>query len=177
MTMYFERAADPAHPMLEAAMRLYRESFPWHEQREASSQAHILRQPDYHFTLIYDETMFVGLVLYWEAADFLYVEHFCILPELRGRRYGQRALEALPASGKPVILEIDPPDDAVSVRRRGFYERCGFSENPYPHVHPPYHPENEGHRLVLMSRPGPLTPAAYERFCQYLRDTVMRGCF
>ena len=29
-----------------------------------------------------------------------------------------------------MILEIDPPVDDISIRRRGFYERSGFVENP-----------------------------------------------
>ena len=53
------------------------------------------------------------------------------------------------------------------MRRKGFYERCGFTENPYAHVHPPYHPGNPGHRLVVMSSPEKLTPDAYERFYRY----------
>lgn len=40
----------------------------------------------------------------------------------------KRALALLAADGLPVILEIDPPVDAVSIRRKGFYQRCGFKE-------------------------------------------------
>lgn len=40
----------------------------------------------------------------------------------------KQALALLAADGLPVILEIDPPLDAVSIRRRGFYQRCGFKE-------------------------------------------------
>ena len=35
--------------------------------------------------------------------------------------------------------EIDPPTGDISRRRKGFYERGGFVENPYPHIRPPYH--------------------------------------
>lgn len=41
--------------------------------------------------------------------SFLYIEHFCILP-------------------KTLMLEIDPPKDDISKRRKGFYERSGFTE-------------------------------------------------
>jgi len=43
--------------------------------------------------------------------------------------------------------------DEIARRRKGFYERCGYAENPYPHVHPPYHCGNKGHELVVMSAP------------------------
>ena len=63
-------------------------------------------------------------MLYWETPDFRYIEHFCILPALRGQRYGSRALSMLP-NDRPVILEIDPPVDEIAIRRKAFYERCG----------------------------------------------------
>lgn len=175
--MYFERITDAQHPMYDAAMKLYKESFPLHEQRETPSQERILQHPGYHFTLVCDEKTFAGLVLYWETAAFLYVEHFCILPELRNRHYGQRILAELGKQGKTIILEIDPPVDDISVRRKGFYERCGFAENPYPHVHPPYHRGNHGHELVVMSCPEKITPEEYDGFDAYLKHTVMQGVF
>ena len=175
--MYFKRITDAQHPMYDTAIELYQKSFPLHEQRETPSQERILQHPDYHFTLVYDEEVFVGLVLYWETAEFLYVEHFCILPELRNRHYGQRILAELGKQGKTIILEIDPPVDEISVRRKGFYERCGFAENPYPHVHPPYHKGNHGHELVVMSCPGEITQKEYDAFDRYLKHEVMREVF
>lgn len=175
--MHFERITDAKHPMYQTAMELYRQSFPLHEQRETSSQEDILRHTDYHFTLCYDESLFTGLVLYWETADFLYVEHFCILPELRSRHYGQHILEELVRYGKTIILEIDPPADEISVRRKGFYERCGFVENPYPHIHPPYHKGSSGHTLVVMSCPEKISSKEYALFRGYLNDKVMRDVF
>ena len=175
--MYFERITDSQHPMYGTAIALYQKSFPLHEQRETSSQENILQHPDYHFTLVYDEKQFVGMVLYWETATFLYVEHFCIQPELRNRHYGQHILAEFGKQGKTIILEIDPPVDEISVRRRGFYERSGFAENPYPHVHPPYHRGNCGHKLVVMSCPKKITPEEYATFDVYLKREVMREVF
>lgn len=173
--MQSERIRDPGHPLFREAMALYRQSFPPHEQRLIRSQEEILRNSAYHFDVISDDGTFIGMILYWEIAGFLYIEHFCILPEKRNRHYGQRILGSL--GGRPLILEIDPPSDAISVRRRGFYERCGFAENPYPHVHPPYHPGNPGHPLVVMSAPRVLTPQEYDTFACYLRDTVMHDAW
>ena len=102
------------------------------------------------------------------------MEHFCILPALRNRRYGQRALSMLCAQGKTVILEIDPPEDETARRRQGFYQRCGFTVNPFPHVHPPYHVSvPPGHPLVVMSCPDALSPEQYRAFRTYLKSTVM----
>lgn len=115
--MTFERIPSPSHPLYAEAMALYGIGFPAHEQRETPSQTAILTHPDYHFTAILDGSHFVGDMLYWETPDFRYIEHFCILPALRGQRYGSRALSMLPCD-RPVILEIDPPvDESPSAAR------------------------------------------------------------
>ena len=81
--MHLERVTDTAHPDYGQAMALYGISFPEHERREAFSQAKILSDPAYHFCLIRDGERFAGLALYWEDERSLYVEHLCILPQLR----------------------------------------------------------------------------------------------
>lgn len=118
--MTFERIPSPSHPLYADAMALYGISFPAHEQRETPSQTAILTHPDYHFTAILDGSHFVGDMLYWETLDFRYIEHFCILPALRGQRYGSHALSMLPCD-RPVILEIDPPVDEIAIRRAGVF--------------------------------------------------------
>lgn len=175
--MNFERITNPLHPMYRRALELYQISFPLHEQREELSQTAILHDDTYHFELIYDEDIFIGLVLYWENLDYIYIEHFCILPEMRNKQYGKKVLSFLKEQKKTLILEIDPPIDEVSVRRKGFYERCGFVENPYPHIHPPYHQGNHGHELVIMSSPMAISQAEYNAFDTHLQDKIMNKAF
>lgn len=126
--MEFKRITRTDDPLYERAIALYHISFPAHEQREALSQAQILNQSAYHFDVICDNGEFIGEILYWDIGGCFYIEHFCIEPEMRNRRYGQKILSALQTT--PLILEIDPPIDAISLRRKHFYERCGFVENP-----------------------------------------------
>ena len=171
--MRLERLITVEHHMYAEAMQLYGTSFPFHEQREAASQAGIMSREEYQFNLIYERDQFVGLVLCWETARFIYVEHFCVLPSMRNKQYGQRALELLKQRGKPVILEIDPPVDEISRRRKGFYERVGYHENGYRHVHPAYHADCSGHPLVVMSCPEPLPQELYREFDRYLKTVVM----
>ena len=87
-----------------------------------------------------------------------------------------RALARLNGEGVPVVLEIDPPRDEVSIRRQHFYERCGFTANPYRHVHPPYRAGYQGHPLVVMTCPAPASQEEYDRFAAYLGGTVMEDC-
>jgi len=171
--LHFERVTSAEHPYYERAMILYRSSFPYHELREEQDQRYALTCEDYHFLLIYDGELFVGLMLFWEAAEFIYLEHFCILEELRNGGYGTKALSLLAQRGKTVILEIDPPVDELSLRRKGFYLRVGYRENGYEHIHPAYHDGFADHRLVLLSTPEELSKEQFDVFSNYLRTVVM----
>ena len=173
--MEFCRLSSPDQNLYEKAMALYQTSFPIHEQRESASQARILHNPAYHFELLWEGGAWLGLMLYWETDTFLYVEHFCMLPQMRGRGFGQKALHLLADKGKTVILEIDPPIQPIALRRKGFYERCGYVANRFAHVHPAYHAGYEGHKLVIMSYPAQLTEETYHTFTRYLQDVVMEG--
>ena len=70
-----------------------------------------------------------------------------------------------------VILEIEPPADTLSRRRKRFYERLGLRENPYLHVQPPYQADCGPTRLVVMSRPA-LTRAEFARFSAFFHTRV-----
>ena len=101
--MRFERLTDTHDERYNAARALYAVSFPYHEQRGDEAQAAALASADYRFELIYDGDEFAGLMLCWEAEDFIYVEHFCTAPEIRGRGIGAAALSLLAQSGKKII--------------------------------------------------------------------------
>lgn len=102
---------------------------------------------------------------------------FYILQALRNHRYGRRTLDLLAECGKTLILEIDPSMDAIVCRRKMFYERCGFAENPFPHIHPPYHAENRGHALVVMTIFLPIPQEKYNDFYRYLTEKVLKDVF
>jgi len=172
-----ERLLSDIHPLYKRALSLYDMSFPHHEKRQPHSQAEILNDDLYHFDLIFDDDTFIGIILNWEYEKFIYVEHFCILPEMRNKRYGQKALSLLSQRGKTVILEIDPPIDEIAMRRKGFYERCGFVSNPFRHIHPPYHKDIEGHKLMIMTSPSAITEETYDLFNKHLNEHIMKNAF
>ena len=167
------RITAPEGERFDQACRLYGISFPLHEQRLPEDQASVLCEKDYHFITLWENQTFCGLIFYWETPSFIYVEHFAIEPALRGGGYGTSALRSLCSRGKTVILEIDPPVDGVSHRRLHFYEKLGFVQNDFPHVHPPYRPGFSGHALHVLSYPLSLGPDLYADFARYLGGTVM----
>lgn len=174
--MRFERVTAPDHPLFEGAFQLYERSFPTHERRTRDRQERVLSHPDYRYEVITRDGAPAGILLSWEAGDFLYVEHFAVAPELRGGGVGSLALARLIGRGKDVVLEIDPPVDETARRRQHFYEKAGFFANPFPHVHPPYRPGFSGHGLVVMTAPAPWEGKKYEQFLSFLQHTVMEDC-
>ena len=173
MKMNFIRLHSTEDPRFHTLFALYEQSFPLHEQRLPRDQLDALRHPEYHCCAAEENGALCGLLWYWEAASFLYVEHFAILPERRGQGDGSRVLHALRQSPKPIILEIDPPEDETSIRRRDFYLRAGFCQNAAEHIHPAYRKACAPHRLVLLSAPAPLEAGEIGAFQSYLRETVM----
>ena len=175
--MILERITNADHPMYEKARELYRVSIPYHERREEPSQERILKDDTYHFSLVYDEDSFVGIVLYWEAEDYIYIEHICIRPEMRNHQYGRKTLELIKEKNKTVILEIDPPEDEISIRRKGFYERAGFVENPYEYYQLPYHREDKECPLLIMTYPEVISRELYDDFLDNLKNRFMYRTF
>ncbi len=173
--MHFIRLTNSTDSIYSKAMELYCSSFPYNEQRGPDIQINIMEHPQYRFNLIYDGNIWVGLMLCWENEQFIYIEHFCILPEMRNKHYGERSLELLQKSGKKLILEIDPPVNEISVRRKVFYERALFCDNSFEHIHPPYHEGYHGHPLVVMSYPNKLNNTEYGEFYKYLCCIMNEG--
>ena len=120
------RIIAPGDPGFDWLYDLYMQSFPVHEQRLRERQEGVLGHPEYHCDLLCQGETRVGLLMWWAGPGFRYVEHFAIAPQLRGQSWGSRALREFLAEGDPVVLEIDPPEDPVSRRRKGFYEGLGL---------------------------------------------------
>lgn len=156
----------------EEAWKLYEHSFPRCERWDESAYEGAFDDPAFEADGIWCREEFVGILFHWTTADFHYVEHLAISPRLRGQQMGSLALEAF-CRGRRVILEIDPPQDEISIRRLHFYERLGFVANPHPYVHPSFRRPFQSHRLVLMSRPEPLTDDEARRFADFIREHVL----
>ena len=166
------RSTDSPHfAMLDA---LYARAFPWHEQRESEAKRQALSHPRYALEAWFDEGVFVGLSGCWQFAGYGYIEHLAIDDTLRSRGYGKQLLAQILTRAPLTILEIDPLVDDASVRRKGFYERCGYVANAFAHVHPPYQAANRGHELIVMSYPHAISQSEFDSFTLDLGEKVMK---
>lgn len=162
------------HPLYSSFENLYTHSFPVFEQRTPEQQAQAFASANYHLTGYVENQSFMGFIAYWEFPDYLYIEHFAIDSKERGKGYGSQVLNRfVTETPKTVLLEIDPPVDEISIARLRFYQKCGFYQNPYSHIHPPYRKEYKGHSLQVLTTGGPLSPDGYEQFKKDLTQGVM----
>ena len=72
---------------------------------------------------------------------FYYAEHFAIDPTQRNGGYGKAVLQHLcQLLDKPIVLEVEEPDEDMARRRIGFYQRNGFVLWDNEYRQPPYKP-------------------------------------
>ena len=151
--MTFLRITE-AHPYLERIQLWYEASFTVDERRHFDELITLLAYPDMYLCALLNDYQLVGFSTYWQWKDVLFIEHFAIDPEQRGKQFGQQALvQLLRIKCRYCILEVERPHDEISQRRVHFYERQGFTLNTFDYVQPPYQPHKAAIPMWLMSVP------------------------
>lgn len=123
--------------------KLLHESFPEGERREDDRQRYnVDNNPLFTTYLINDEEadISVGVITVWRFKKFCYVEHLATSPNIRNKGYGNKIIRTLLDGCKDitVVLEVELPEDEMSKRRIGFYERNGFRLCTKNYLQPPY---------------------------------------
>lgn len=147
----------------ERLFRIIEYSFPKNERRGFDEHFDEFQKP-YFRSLIQEENENIeGFMNYWQLNGFVYLEHFAIAKELRGQGLGSELMEKLCGIVKcPIILEVEPPETSnAAIHRIGFYQRLGFHLNEYEYYQPPYHKGEKPVRLMIMSRPFPLSETRF----------------
>lgn len=164
------------HPLYKVFEKLYSSSFPIFEQRTKEQQEIAFDNKNYHLIGYEENNSFIGFISYWEFDDCLYIEHFAINTDIRGKGYGSTLLnEFIKSTTKIVLLEIDPVIDNISEARLRFYKKCGFYENPYPHKHPAYRNEYQPHSLIVLTTKRKISKEEYLKFSLDLNTIVMNN--
>ncbi|MBO4982583.1 MAG: GNAT family N-acetyltransferase [Clostridia bacterium] len=167
-----ERLSNNNINLFERAFALYKSSFPEEERRDEAEQERALKKDDYHFDLIMDGDTFIGVMLYWETDNLVFLEHFTTCPEIRGNGYGKKALDLLKAKNKLILLEIETPADEITQRRYGFYKRNGFVMNSVLHIQAKYHVGDEDLELKVLTYPRALENDEYRDFYEYMTREI-----
>lgn len=160
---------------LAPAQTLYAAAFPPAERRTPEEWGRqIMQERHFHALAFVRGEAFGGFISYWDFRDFLYVEHFAVNPELRGGGLGGAILDRFvrQAAGRPVVLEVEPPQSAMARRRIGFYECHGFSLSGRPYLQPPYAEGGESLPLMLMSTDAEQLEANFDQTCATIHRMV-----
>ena len=161
------------HPLFDASFSLYESSFPLNERRTRADHLLALQDADFLPLGAVEDGRLLADVFVWQTEDFVYLEHFAVQPSLRGQGAGSRILRELLRGDKPFILEIEPPEDTLTCRRKAFYERNGLQAQPYDHVQLPFQGGGPIVPLVIMADRA-ISPSQCRAFQQYLLDRVVQ---
>lgn len=155
---------------------LYEASFPAVERRHIED--HIKAYTDERFFPLsaWEGDQLIGLMFFWEWDTYRYLEHLAVNPELRGHGYGSQLLRYLHDSEYTIILEIDPLNNELSVRRLQFYERAGYTLTPYRFLHLPYRKDGQKQELLILSYPEMINKVQHNEFMDFLNNTVIQYC-
>ena len=143
------------------------------ERKDYKNESRALDNPMFSPSYIYHNDEVVGYICLWSFNDFLFVEHFAILEEKRNQHIGTGFLsEFLSDVSDMVILEVERPVDEIARNRIAFYEKVGFTVNPYDYIQPSYHPDNEEIPMYICSYNRDISPEEYLRFTAQIKNDV-----
>lgn len=149
------------------------EDFCFSERKSYQDERRAFEKPDFMPAYICIDGKTVGYICYWEYEEFLYVEHFAMLKEMRNQGYGNGFLqEFLGDFTKLVLLEVERPTDTISERRIRFYERVGFCVNKFDYYQPSYHRDGECVPMFVCSYNRFLSDEEYTKFTSQIKNTV-----
>lgn len=166
--MYETALYSPENPLsselFSELFKILEYSFPENERRDFDDQLAKSKCPEFRTMTLSEDGKLLGFLNFWELSDFVYLEHFAVDKNLRGKGLGSELIRQLCAicTGKTIVLEAEPPElNEFSARRIEFYRRLGFHTNPFPYKQPPYRKGDEPVELVIMSRPTPLSESDF----------------
>lgn len=147
------------------AWKLYETAFPKEERRTLEEQTKIMKHPNYHFEVIFEEGQFIGFLFWWDFEMFRYIDHFATSEAMRNKGFGASILnEFIFRNSKPILLEVELPNTEINKRRIAFYERLGFKLNSHFYEVPSGSNSDETIPLLLMTYPNPIAKQEVDAF-------------
>jgi ribosomal protein S18 acetylase RimI-like enzyme len=157
--------------------KLMRESFPSIERRSFEDQKKLLFEDSYNIVLDKDEKEnIIAIMSIWEFSGFNFIEHFAVDSRMRGNGRGTSILKNyLNKCDKPIFLEVEPPENDISMRRIEFYKRLGFHLNSFEYLQPPLQKKHDFLPLMVMSYPRSVDNIEFTDFKNIVYDKVYKN--
>ena len=141
-------------------LELYTEAFPPEERRDTEQLAEWLdTKPAMCFNAVECDGVLAGLVVYWDFGTFYYLEHLAVFADMRNKN-GQQILDWIKEHLKGIwVLEVEPADTEMAMRRINYYRRNGFQILDKTYMQPSYRSGGEAFPLWIMgNEPGQPQP-------------------
>lgn len=138
--------------LLDSTFVLMESAFPADERRPAAKWIEQFGFSNFHLWALHhaDKTI-IAFLSWWEWDDLRFVEHFAVDERFRGLGTGSQLFgKFLEHSQKTVLLEVEPPDNSLSIRRIEFYKRHGMRLLNTAYQQPPYRIEYKPKDMLLM---------------------------
>lgn len=155
---------------------LMKEAFPSIERRNYQDQKELLDESEYEIIVNKNGKHRINAFLAnWIFNGFNFIEHFAVANELRGHGLGSLMLkDYLSKSNKLIFLEVELPEDKISMRRIEFYERLGFYLNDFYYLQPPMQKHHDFLQLKVMSYPRCVDKLEFVKFKNIVYDKVYK---
>lgn len=149
----FKRIENDSDPLFGKMYDLYESAFPAVERRDATALKNAMKSENkFQVSALLKEDGFVGFFNDWHFDDFVYVEHFAISPELRGKCIGTEVVNHyLQNTCLPIVFEVEKPDNEMAKRRIALYERLGCCLLPFDYAQPYYDGSGKLFPMLLMT--------------------------
>lgn len=136
----------------EIARQIYETSFPEDERRNFDLLKALDGKSDFDFFVITNkQANAIGIISLWSFKEFIYIEHFAIQQNERGKGIGSSVLFSLANKySKPILLEVELPENDLAKRRIAFYQRHGFAVQPYDYTQPAYDKTKQSLPMIVM---------------------------
>jgi ribosomal protein S18 acetylase RimI-like enzyme len=158
---------------IEFLKDLYEQSFPIEERRDFAKLKDIYQNDLLELNLIKLNNQSVGLLNYWHFNTILYIEHLAVSPQYRNQNIASTILAQLNEKYPLIILEVELPTDEISRRRIRFYQRNGFSIQPYKYFQPAYRKGEKELKMHIMSNAkNTIKEHEYQEIIQVIRKKV-----
>ena len=152
-------------------------SFSFDEYRTYDEQKALLDNPFYQVFVLKDSDYnFVkAFIAVWEFEEFAFIEHFAVNPQYRNGGIGAKILiKLVDLLEKTICLEVEPPEDELTSRRIGFYQRNGFFLNHYPYMQPSISKGKNAISLLIMTSGKPASEEEFESYKKILYKKVYK---
>lgn len=136
---------------LKKVKKIYENSFPLNERRAFEEVMDLLTDKRFYLFAVTFENEVVGMLSKWNFKTFIYIEHFAISAAFRGNGLGSFVLQKLiQEDSRQIVLEVELPEDEISLKRIKFYERIGFSICHESYIQPPYDKDKDKAALPML---------------------------